>query len=166
MRAYAPVYRAENWAALSSEPDPGRADRLARAFVGRLALQMMMEENGIDLFVHPENIVPTPKIQGPNVGAISQEGITPFLGIPRVVVPAGMNDVIYEPKFALNPKGTDYVSVLPQGTPPTKMRKPMPIAITFFANQGDEPLLVEVGTAYESATGHRMPPPDFGPLRR
>ena len=51
---------------------------------------MMMEENDIDLFVHPENLVPTPKIQGPNVGPISQEGITPFLQIPRIVVPAGI----------------------------------------------------------------------------
>jgi Asp-tRNA(Asn)/Glu-tRNA(Gln) amidotransferase A subunit family amidase len=42
----------------------------------------------------------------------------------------------------------------------------MPIAITFFAGQGDEPILIEVGTAYESATGHRRPPPAFGPLLR
>ena len=30
------------------------------------------------MFVHPENTVPTPKIQGPNVGTISLDGITPF----------------------------------------------------------------------------------------
>jgi Asp-tRNA(Asn)/Glu-tRNA(Gln) amidotransferase A subunit family amidase len=82
-----------------------------------------------------------------------------------VVVPAGMNDIIYEAQYALNNNATDYGSVLPEGTPQTKMPHPMPIAITFFANQGDEPLLIKVGTAYEAATGHRTPPPAFGALR-
>ena len=39
----------------------------------------------------------------------------------------------------------------------------MPIAITFFAGQGEEPTLIKIGTAYESATHHRTPPPAFGP---
>ena len=68
-----------------------------------------MAENGIAAFVHPENTVPTPKIQGPNVGDISLDGITPFLQIPRVVVPAGMNDVVIEPLYALNETKTDYI---------------------------------------------------------
>ena len=76
-----------------------RPIRLARSYIARLALQRVMSENGIDAFVHPENTVPTPKIQGPNVGQISLEGITPFFQIPRVVVPAGMTDVVYEPRY-------------------------------------------------------------------
>ena len=40
----------------------------------------------------------------------------------------------------------------------------MPISITFFAGQGEEPTLIKVGTAYESATHHRFAPPAFGPL--
>jgi hypothetical protein len=123
----------------------------------------MMAENGIVAFVHPENTVPTPKIQGPNVGDISLEGITPFLQIPRVVVPAGMTDVLYEPRYTLNATKTDYVSELAPNTPQTKLPHPMPIAITFFAGQGDEPTLIKIATAYESATHHRTPPPAFGP---
>jgi hypothetical protein len=46
-----------------------------------------MYQNDIDVFVHPENTVPTPKIQGPNVGT-SLDGMTPFLQIPKIVVPA------------------------------------------------------------------------------
>jgi hypothetical protein len=42
----------------------------------------------------------------------------------------------------------------------------MPIAITFFAGQGEEPTLIRIGTAYESATRHRTPPPAFGPVAR
>jgi Asp-tRNA(Asn)/Glu-tRNA(Gln) amidotransferase A subunit family amidase len=157
-----------NWATIGSTAKitaEGNADKLLRSYVGRLALQMMMAENGIDLFVHAENTMPTPKIQGPSVGAISLEGITPFLQIPRIVVPAGMNDVVVEPEFVLNKDKTDYVSVVPEGAKQSKMAHPMPIAITFFANQGDEPLLIKVGSAYEAATGHRTPPPSFGQLR-
>jgi Asp-tRNA(Asn)/Glu-tRNA(Gln) amidotransferase A subunit family amidase len=54
--------------------------------------------------------------------------------------------------------------VLPEGTPRTKLPHPMPISITFFAGQGDEPVLIKVGTAYEAATHHRTPPPAFGPV--
>ena len=53
-----------------------------------------MRENHLDAFVHAENTVPTPKILGPNVGAASLDGITPFLQIPRIVVPAGYNQVV------------------------------------------------------------------------
>ena len=157
---------AENWARLDPALDPGQGDRLARSYVGRMALQMMMDENDIDVFVHPENTVPTRKILGPYVGTISLEGITPFLQIPRVAVPAGMNDVMVEAQWALNEDRTDYRSLIPEGTPQTRLTKPLPISITFFANQGDEPVVIKVGTAYEAATGHRTPPPDFGPVQR
>ena len=125
----------------------------------------VMYENDIDMFVHPENTVPTPKIQGPNVGTISLDGITPFFQIPRIVVPAGFSRIVYEPQYALNPEKTNYISVLAPGTPQSMLPHPMPIAITFFAGQGDEPALIKVGTAYEAATHHRAPPPAFGPVQ-
>lgn len=155
---------AENWLALGDHLAPGKADRLARSQVARLALRRVMAENGIAAFVHPENTVPTPRIQGPNVGENSLDGITPFFQIPRVVIPAGLTDVVYEPQYALNAARTDYVSVLADGTPRSSLPHPMPIAITFFAGQGEEPMLIRIGTAYEAATDHRTPPPMFGPL--
>jgi Asp-tRNA(Asn)/Glu-tRNA(Gln) amidotransferase A subunit family amidase len=108
--------------------------------------------------------VPTPKIQGPNVGTSSLDGITPFFQSPRIVVPAGTTDVVYEPQYALNEDRTDYVSVLAPGTAKTALPHPMPISITFFAGQGEEPKLIEIGTAYEAATQHRFAPPAFGPV--
>ncbi len=157
---------AENWVALKDHLAPGKADRLARSYIGRLALQRVMAENGIAAFVHPENTVPTPKIQGPNVGDISLDGITPFFQLPRVVVPAGMNDIVVEPQYALNDAKTDYIATIAQNTPKTKLPHPMPIAITFFAGQGDEPTLIKIGTAYEAATHYRTPPPAFGPVAK
>jgi amidase len=155
---------AENWLNFKGHTEPGKSDTLARSYIARLALLKVMYENHIDVFVHPENTVPTPKIQGANVGSISLDGITPFFGIPRIVVPAGMTDVIYEPQYALNKDKTDYISVLAPGTPRSKLPHPLPISIAFFSGPGDEPLLIKVGTAYEAATHHRTPPPDFGPV--
>jgi Asp-tRNA(Asn)/Glu-tRNA(Gln) amidotransferase A subunit family amidase len=155
---------AENWVATKTTLSAGKAGRLAVSQVGRMVLLKVMQQNGIDLFVHPENTVPTPKILGPNVGAISLEGITPLLGVPRVVVPAGYNRIIYEPRFALTADRTNYISVLPAGTQASQLPHPMPIAITFFAGQGDEPALLKAASAYEAATKHRVPPPAFGPV--
>lgn len=156
---------AKNWAQFQGHQQAGKADALARSHIARLALLRVMYENKIDVFVHPENTVPTPKIQGPNVGSISLDGISPFFQIPRVVVPAGVTTTIVEPQYALNADKTDYVPVLAPGTQPTPLKHPLPISITFFAGQGEEPVLIKVGTAYESATHHRIAPPAFGPLR-
>jgi len=155
---------ADNWAATTTTLSAGKAGRLALSQVGRTVLLTVMQQNGIDLFVHPENTVPTPKILGPNVGSISLEGITPLLGVPRVVVPAGYNRIIYEPRFALTADRTHYISVLPERTQASQLPHPMPIAITFFAGQGDEPALLQAASAYEAATKHRVPPPAFGPV--
>jgi hypothetical protein len=37
--------------------------------IGRLTLLKVMHQNDIDVFVHPENTVPTPKIQGPTAAS-------------------------------------------------------------------------------------------------
>jgi Asp-tRNA(Asn)/Glu-tRNA(Gln) amidotransferase A subunit family amidase len=156
---------ARNWIVWKDHFAPGKAERLARSQVARMALLRVMHENHIDAFVHAENTVPTPRIQGPNVGAISLDGITPFFQIPRIVVPAGVTEVVYEPVYALNDDKTDYVPVLPPDVQKSKLRHPMPIAITFFAAQGDEPTLIKIGSAYESATHHRFAPPMLPPLK-
>jgi Asp-tRNA(Asn)/Glu-tRNA(Gln) amidotransferase A subunit family amidase len=155
---------AKNWVVFKDHTAPGKAERLARSQVGRMALQRVMYENHIDAFVHAENTVPTPKIQGPNVGTTSLDGITPFFQIPRVAIPAGATDVVYEPVYALNADKTDYVAVLPPNVQKGTLKHPMPISITFFAGQGEEPTLIKIGSAYEAATHHRFAPPDFGPV--
>ena len=109
-----------------------------------------------------ENTVPPNKIGGPLVGSGSLGGITPFMQIPQIVVPAGYNQIVYEPQFALNTDKTDYISVA--GTVQSLLPHPMPISILFFAGQGEEPTLLKVATAYEAATHHRAPAINFGPL--
>jgi amidase len=100
------------------------------------------------------------------VGDTSLDDITPFFQIPRVVIPAGFTETIVEPAYRLKADGSDYEPFIPAGTAPSKLAHPMPISMTFFANQGEEPELIRIGTAYEAATMHRAAPPMFGPLRR
>jgi Asp-tRNA(Asn)/Glu-tRNA(Gln) amidotransferase A subunit family amidase len=40
----------------------------------------------------------------------------------------------------------------------------LPVSITFLARPFDEPVLLKIASAYEAATHHRRPPPDFGPV--
>jgi hypothetical protein len=155
---------AANWANLKGHAEEGKSDRIARSQIARMALMKMMYENNIVAFVHAENTVPTPKLLGPNVGTTSLDGITPFFQIPKIVVPAGFTEVEVAPVFALNPAKTGYVSTLPPGAKQSVLDRPMPIAITFFSGQGEESTLIKIGTAYESATHHRKPPPSFGPV--
>jgi amidase len=155
---------AENWVHFAARNADSKGDRLARSYVARMALLRVMYQNRIDVFVHPENTVPPPRIQGPLVGSNSLDGITPFFQIPRIVVPAGTTDVVYEPQYALSADKRTYNSVLAPGTPKSRLAHPMPVALTFFSGQGEEPVLIKVGTAYESATHHRRPPPAFGPV--
>jgi Asp-tRNA(Asn)/Glu-tRNA(Gln) amidotransferase A subunit family amidase len=155
---------AENWVSKETTLAEGKSNQLAVSDLGRLALLKVMYANDIDAFVHPENTVPPNKIGGPLVGSSSLDDISPFLQIPRVVVPAGFNEIIYEPEFALNSAKTNYISVIDPDTEQTLMAHPMPVTITFFAGQGEEPTLLKIASAYEAATHHRAPPPDFGPL--
>jgi Asp-tRNA(Asn)/Glu-tRNA(Gln) amidotransferase A subunit family amidase len=155
---------AENWVLTNTTISEGKWGELALSDLARLAMMKVIYENDIDAFVYPENTVPPNKIGGPLVGSGSLGGITPFMQIPQVVVPAGFNQIIYEPEFALNEAKTNYVSVIPPGTNQTLMRNPMPISILFFSGQGEEPKLLKIASAYEAATHHRSPPPDFGPV--
>jgi hypothetical protein len=46
----------------------------------------------------------------------------------------------------------------------TKMPHPMPISLMVWAGPGSDADVIKVASAYESATHHRVPPPQFGPL--
>jgi hypothetical protein len=46
----------------------------------------------------------------------------------------------------------------------SKLPHPMPISLMFWAGPGFDPDVIKVASAYESATHHRTPPPEFGPV--
>jgi hypothetical protein len=87
----------------------------------------------------------------------------PNAGLTEVLVPAGYVTTVYDPRFALSPDGSRYVSV-PSDTP-TRIPEPgLPFSLVFRAEPGQEDVLLKIASAYEAASKHRVPPPAFGPL--
>jgi Asp-tRNA(Asn)/Glu-tRNA(Gln) amidotransferase A subunit family amidase len=143
-------------------------DRIKMQYIFRLAMIKVMRENDIDLFVHPNMTVPQWKIgidREPEINGRIAAGpsITDLLGVAEITIPAGFNQVVYEPQFVLNADKMGYTLVT--GKEQTMMAQPMPFSINFWSGEpGDEPTVLKVASAYEAATGHRVPPAAFGPL--
>jgi Asp-tRNA(Asn)/Glu-tRNA(Gln) amidotransferase A subunit family amidase len=104
----------------------------------------------------PAEILGAPREPTVNGRDISAWGVLGQHGFPTMSVPAGFTthvfDRVRDPK---TPGGTVLV-----GPVPAKL----PVAIAFLARPFDEPTLFRIGSAYEAATRHRIPPPEFGAL--
>ena len=159
----------ENWVAVDDVRSDGNTERMKMREVLRLVLIKVMRENGLDVLVNPENTVPHQKLGGPSEPTINGRSasgatqiITALLGVPEIVVPAGFNQVVYEPRFVLNTARNDYTAVT--GDERALLDTPLPISMMVWAGPGDEAAVLKVASAYEAATKHRVPPPAFGPL--
>ena len=159
----------ENWAAVDDVRSDGNAERLKMREVMRLVLVKVMRENGLDVLVNPENTVPHQKLGGPSEPTINgrsasgaTQTITALLGVPEIVVPAGLNQVVYEPRFVLNAARNAYNAVT--GDERALLDTPLPISMMFWAGPGAEAAVLKAASTYEAATKHRVPPPAFSPL--
>ena len=158
-----------NWAALDGVGSEGNTERMRMRAVMQLVLGKVMRENRLDVLVNPENTTPHQRVGGPSEPAVAGRGaagatqtITALIGAPEIVVPAGFNDVVYEPRYVLNAAGDRYDAVT--GNEPSRLETPLPISLMFWAGPGDEDAVLRAASAYEAATRHRVPPPAFGPL--
>jgi len=143
-------------------------DRVKMHTLFRYAIQKVMHENNIDVFVHPNIPLPPGKIGAAQDPAVANRGasgfaITDLLGVPEIIVPAGFNDVVYPPQFVLSDDKKTYTPVA--GTVASKMTVPMPLSLEFWAGPGDDPVTLKVASAYEAATHHRKPPTGFPALK-
>lgn len=132
----------------------------------RMAMNKVLQQNKIDVFVNPVDTTLQGKIGGASVsgGGSGGFGYGAMLGIPEVFVPAGFADSIYDLKFALSKDATKYDAV--EATEPTKLSGVgLPYNMAFWAEPGQESLLLKVASAYEAATHHRKAPPAFGPVK-
>ena len=158
-----------NWAVLDDIRAAGNTERMQMRAVLQLVLARVMRENRLDVLVNPENTLPHQKVGGPSEPSVNGRGasgstqtITALIGVPEIVVPAGFNDVVYEPRFVLNAAGDRYEAV--PGREQSVLDTPLPISLMFWAGAGEEAAVLKAASAYEAATRHRVPPPDFGPL--
>ncbi len=158
-----------NWEDARNIVSAGITRRVKMRDVMRLVLLNVLHRNDLDLLVNPTITVPPVRIGyagEPSVGN-RPRGRFPTsanLGIPEITVPAGFNRIVYDPEYVLNADRDDYDNVT--GSRRTRLDAALPVGISFWAGPGDEPLVLRVASAYETATQHRRPPPDFGPVGR
>jgi len=143
-------------------------DRVKMQSVLRMAMLKVMYQNRIDVFVHPNVGVPQWKIgvdREPTIADRIAAGpsITDLLGVPEITVPAGFNQVVYDPAYVLSADKKSYKLVT--GVVQSKLPQPMPFSINFWAGPGDEAQVLKTASNYEAATKHRTAPPAFGALR-
>ena len=134
----------------------------------RMVILKVMYENGIDVFVNPEQTTAPYKLGyagEPEVNDRPQisccTAFTALGGMPEMDVPAGFTTISYDSQYELNADKTDYVEVT--GQVESKM-PPMPVSMMFWSGPGSDAAVIKAGSAYESATHHRKPPPAFGPV--
>src|SRR5262249_14226666 len=90
------------------------------------------------------------------------QAFTALLGGPEMEVPAGYDDIVYDPKYELTPDKKAYIPVT--GQVESRLPYPMPTSMMFWSGPGSDSSVIKAASAYEAATHHRVPPPAFGPL--
>ena len=148
--------------------DPNGISYLKMQSALRMVILKVMYENGIDVFVNPEQTTAPYKLGyagEPEVNDRPQisccTAFTALGGMPEMDVPAGFTTISYDSQYELNADKNDYVEVT--GQVESKM-PPMPVSMMFWSGPGSDAAVIKAGSAYESATHHRKPPPAFGPV--
>jgi Asp-tRNA(Asn)/Glu-tRNA(Gln) amidotransferase A subunit family amidase len=126
----------------------------------QVVLQCMAQEN-LDAMVSPAGNIPAyilgAPIEPPLAGrSNSVWGLLGQHGFSTLSVPAGFTTHVFDRlRDATAPGGTRLVGPIPAK---------LPLGIMFFGRPFSEPTLLRIASAYEAATRHRVPPPDFGPV--
>ena len=137
------------------------ANRWLMRFAVQQIVLLGMEELHLDAMVSPTGNIPPYILGQPLEPTLNGRGpsIWSFLGIqgfPELGVPAGFTTRVYDRvRDASAPGGMRLT-----GPVPAKL----PVSVMFFGRPFGEPTLFRIASAYESATHHRIAPPDFGPI--
>jgi Asp-tRNA(Asn)/Glu-tRNA(Gln) amidotransferase A subunit family amidase len=129
----------------------------------RVALQTIflqcMQEQRLDALVSPMSTVPPRKLTAPrepNANGRSAIGwsLLGQQGFPAITVPAGFTTEVWD-RVHDSSGGTRLIGPVPAN---------LPVGVDFIAGPFEETILFKIASAFEAATRHRHPPPDFGPL--
>ena len=137
--------------------DPSQRLEL-RAGLQTLLLQCMQEQK-VDAWFSPTSTVPPRKLTNPREPPAA--GRTPIgwsvigqQGFPAITVPAGFTTEVWD-RERDGQNGTRLAGPVPAQ---------LPVGVDFIAAPFNEALLIRIAAAYEAATRHRRPPPEFGPV--
>jgi len=133
--------------------------RLQTRFAFQNLLLQCMGEQRLDALVSPMSTVPPRKLTAPREP--NANGRPPIgwsligqQGFPAITVAAGFTTEIWDRER--------------DGNGATRLVGPikasLPVGVDFIARPFDEAMLIRIASAYEAATRHRKPPPDFGPV--
>lgn len=133
--------------------------RLQTRFALQNLLLQCMQEQRLDALVSPMSTVPPRKLTAPrepNANGRSPIGwsLIGQQGFPAITVPAGFTTEIWD-RVRDGNGGTRLVGPL---------KAALPVGVDFIARPFDEAILFRIASAFETATRHRKPPPDFGPV--
>jgi Asp-tRNA(Asn)/Glu-tRNA(Gln) amidotransferase A subunit family amidase len=116
----------------------------------------------LDAVTYPTGNIPAVIMKAPAEPAVNGRDFRAWLvlggiGFPAMTVPAGFTSVVYDRVFDANaPGGTRMVGPVPAR---------LPVGVDFLAMPFGEATLFKIASAYEAATHHRSPPPEFGPVK-
>jgi Asp-tRNA(Asn)/Glu-tRNA(Gln) amidotransferase A subunit family amidase len=137
--------------------DPSQRLEL-RAGLQTLLLQCMQEQK-VDAWFSPMSTVPPRKLTNPREPAVA--GRTPIgwsvigqQGFPALTMPAGFTTEVWD-RVRDGQDGTTLTGPVPAQ---------LPVGVDIIAAPFNEALLIRIASAYEAATHHRRPPPEFGPV--
>ncbi len=132
---------------------------LQNRFAFQTMLLQCMQQQRLDVLVAPTSSVPPRKLTAPREPTVNGRPAIGWSffgqqGFPVMTVPAGFTTQVWD-RARTADGGTRLVGPVPAQ---------LPAGVDFVARPYAEALLFRVGAAYEAATHHRRPPPDFGPL--
>ena len=128
---------------------------MANRFTLQTIVFQCFAEMNLDAIVYPTGNIPATILGKPVEPTVNDRGTNwNFInarGFPAITVPAGFTTHVFDRDADLNLVGPI----------PAKL----PVGIDFLGLPFDEPTVFKIASAYEAATNHRTPPPDFsGPL--
>jgi amidase len=145
------------------ETDSSTTLDMAAVFQDRFAYQQVvlqcMAQDNLDAMVSPAGNIPAyvlgEPIEPPLAGRTNSVwGLVGQHGFPTLSVPAGFTTQVFDRvRDPAAPGGSRLAEPVPAK---------LPLGIMFVGRPFAEPTLIRIGSAYEAATKHRIPPRDFG----
>jgi len=134
----------------------------------------------LDAVVYPTTTLPPSKLGEPTEPNVNgRSSVWTFLGqqgFPAITVPAGFTTHVYDriddpawqkppgwvrgPGYTVPGSAEEEKTILIGPTPAV-----LPVGMDISGRPFSEPTLIAIAGAFQDATHHRHPPPDFGPLK-